>query len=837
MNIDGNVKIDGRVTANDFLNVNSVGIVTAGRGLRVTQRGIVVNSGISTFGGNLEPPVGNTDTYNIGQSANLRWNQVYAKEYYGTFKGTIDPAVADNKIEQGDTKAEVIDTNGNGHFLVETEGSERLRITPDGYVGIGTDLSNNATHLLHIYRGTGCGSQSSGIGEVVIESNNAATIQLLSPSDNVNPQSIYFGDEFSGQVGRIQYDHSDDSMLFKTNGNNRRFRLNSSGDADFTGSVGIGTTNPNAPVLSSNNAKLAVGIVTAREYYGTFKGTVVPETAADRIEQGNTKAQVVDTDASGPGGHFLVETGGTEKFRITGIGSVGIGTEQPINKLQVGVGTQSFNVTGIGSVGIGARFPSAPLQIYATAPTYLPSNEGLWRFRIDTDVSDGAGFFQRPNGDFEMVLRDASDNVNHIMGTDGALTFTTSGTEKVRITSTGNVGIGTTVPTDPVHSTNNTKLAVGIVTAREYYGTTFYGNLVGGISNTGDVTITGNLEVEGNTTLGDAVGDTLTVNATPTFKENATFEKNVQIDGVLTYEDVTNVDSIGIVTAGKGLRVTQGGIKVNAGITTLMDNVGIGTEDPNSNMNGKTGTTLAVAGIVTANEYYGTFKGTIDDTTVNTFSISNNIEDIFSVASNVLSADDPEGDRIVFWDDSESKLTYLTVGNGLDITGTQITATSDAGKTYNLNFEGTQGGGSVGIVTWTLSDGTSSNDDPVTLKAGSNISISNVGTSDFTIEAVQGAGVGIAASASAVLNVNGGNIGGVNPGLSTDALVYWHEDETYTGGTGKLDHLKVGSGLEIVNNELQIDSTTVGKTYELPVTVENGTSGSGGASGIATYNY
>lgn len=49
----------------------------------------------------------------------------------------------------------------------------------------------------------------------------------------------------------------------------------------------------------------------------------------------------------------------------------------------------------------------------------------------------------------------------------------------------------------------------------------------------------------------------------------ATFTGNVSIAGTLTYEDVTNVDSIGLVTARTGVRVTSGGIVVTAGITTL----------------------------------------------------------------------------------------------------------------------------------------------------------------------------------------------------------------------------------------------------------------------------
>jgi len=48
-----------------------------------------------------------------------------------------------------------------------------------------------------------------------------------------------------------------------------------------------------------------------------------------------------------------------------------------------------------------------------------------------------------------------------------------------------------------------------------------------------------------------------------------TFSGNVSIGGTLTYEDVTNVDSVGVITARTGVRVNAGGIVVTAGISTL----------------------------------------------------------------------------------------------------------------------------------------------------------------------------------------------------------------------------------------------------------------------------
>ena len=62
---------------------------------------------------------------------------------------TIDPVAAggftisasggggsSDKIEEGNTSAEVVDTGTNGHFKVLTEGTERLRIGTNGQIGL-----------------------------------------------------------------------------------------------------------------------------------------------------------------------------------------------------------------------------------------------------------------------------------------------------------------------------------------------------------------------------------------------------------------------------------------------------------------------------------------------------------------------------------------------------------------------------------------------------------------------------------------------------------------------------------------------------------------------------
>ena len=91
------------------------------------------------------------------------------------------------------------------------------------------------------------------------------------------------------------------------------------------GHVGIGTTNPDIAVHTANTKKINVGIVTANSvyagaYYGD--GSNLTGLASDKIEEGDTKVEVVDS-----GDQYIVgEVNGSEKIRIDSNGRLLLGT-------------------------------------------------------------------------------------------------------------------------------------------------------------------------------------------------------------------------------------------------------------------------------------------------------------------------------------------------------------------------------------------------------------------------------------------------------------------------------------------------------------------------------
>ena len=149
------------------------------------------------------------------------------------------------------------------------------------------------------------------------------------------------------------------------------------------------------------------------------------------------------------------------------------------------------------------------------------------------------------------------------------------------------VGIASTTP-DATLDIKNTILIdgdAGIITATSFAGD---GSALTGVANTdvlhtrevtvsgvstfaGTIDANGALDVDGQTDLDVVnISDTLTLTQ-GLMGVGATFTGQVSVGGTITYEDVTQVDSVGLVTARKGVRISAGGLSV-AGVTTLSGN-------------------------------------------------------------------------------------------------------------------------------------------------------------------------------------------------------------------------------------------------------------------------
>ena len=125
----------------------------------------------------------------------------------------------------------------------------------------------------------------------------------------------------------------------------------------------------------------------------------------------------------------------------------------------------------------------------------------------------------------------------------------------------------------------------GVITATSYEGS---GTNLTGIAATANV-VTNSLVSSGIVTVSNTTDSTSSITGALVVSGGVGIAKslfvgnNVTIGGTVTYEDVTNVDSVGLITAQTGIKVTAGGIDIAgggievAGITTLATDIRIGT--------------------------------------------------------------------------------------------------------------------------------------------------------------------------------------------------------------------------------------------------------------------
>ena len=155
------------------------------------------------------------------------------------------------------------------------------------------------------------------------------------------------------------------------------------------------------------------------------------------------------------------------------------------------------------------------------------------------------------------------------------------------------------VGTDGTLDTNNLNIS-GVATAATLKvgsAITAFGGIVTATTFSG--------ALSGNATSATTATNAQGLTGTPDITINNITGVAATFTGVVSYEDVNNVDSVGVVTARAGLNVIGGGATVT-GVSTFFDTVRVGSAITLGSSSGIiTATGVNVTGIVTAASFQG----------------------------------------------------------------------------------------------------------------------------------------------------------------------------------------------------------------------------------------
>tara|TARA_R110000868_G_scaffold201738_2_gene449230 strand:+ start:1698 stop:4394 length:2697 start_codon:yes stop_codon:yes gene_type:complete len=428
-----------------------------------------------------------------------------------TATGTVEPAgdtAAGDNAAIGYTAAEGLILTGQGStsditFKNDADATVMSIATGTTNVGIGTTSPDSGTPL-HVQESSASLGTNAVASALLVE--RSGTVAMTLGTSNTGTASIFFGDPENLTGGRVQYDNSDNALEFWANAS-ERMRISSAG------LVGIGTSSPSAELeIAASSAQIRLTDTDTNTYaeIGT-DGSGILNFMAD---EGNTGASPRIT--------FDVST--QEAVRIDSAGLVGIGTTAPAEKLdvngniriqggsprlkfyetdnatktwQLGLGAGSFlladdlastipivvnqgapdnslKILSSGNVGIGTTTPTEKLEVTGNlildaTDANIKLKSGVtgtngavnWTFNTDSTVYSSISLTYDTRATIGLKL----DSVTYPITLDSGdgIRFQEDGSEKVRISSAGRLGIGTASPAFPLDVVGNIRSSTGVL--------------------------------------------------------------------------------------------------------------------------------------------------------------------------------------------------------------------------------------------------------------------------------------------------------------------------------------------------------------------------------------
>ena len=442
-------------TSNDYYQINRI---AAGGGTSSSTLFYITSAGNVGIGG-VTPTLGKLQVAGRGYFGPVGTGDATTKALMDTY--SVLKLKPHNTNSTNMTFAQV--NGGAGIGIQVTNGTQTadwdIALNPyGGNVGIGTD---NPTTKLEIFGGQYSSNYPSMLN--IVDDETAF-------STNNNGGGISFGANYaSGTIVRFiaGIQGVKENNTSGNYGGALRFSVRENGTSLLsekmrvasTGKVGIGTTSPDNTLHVRSGATNSVA----------------------RFESTDATARILLQDNSGQAGVgatgddivFTTSSSVSERMRIDSSGDVGIGTAAPSRALEVyRSGAVDFGLTAATSGNASAILKGrSNATNIATGPAQGGGNLTLYNLDTSDGNFNGVGFYNSSSLITSGIL---GVNVSH-SSRHGALVFQThngsSLLERMRIDKDGNVGIGTTLPSQKLHVQGTLRLTGAFYDSNNVAGT------------------------------------------------------------------------------------------------------------------------------------------------------------------------------------------------------------------------------------------------------------------------------------------------------------------------------------------------------------------------------